>query len=244
VAVSSPAASLPQGVSESVSEGLLREGLLPRDLSSACTEGLPKDVSESLPPPLLVDEEIIPTTGANASASSFGVAPSPSSARTSQQGLLVAPSAARRSQTRRLTRRATCRACRRSPADDHGCAGCTSLREIAAGLNQRGIPAARGGPWSAGSIAGKQGVRRETGNEQTVEVDCSEGVATRTGPESCASDRQARGEALAGERAGRPSSRESPIPAADAVPWAEGSTAGCASASIRPARRGLRSRHG
>ena len=27
--------------------------------------------------------------------------------------------------------------------------GASSLREIAAGLNQRGIPAARGGPWSA-----------------------------------------------------------------------------------------------
>ena len=76
-----------------------------------------------------------------------------------------------------------------------------------------------------------------------MEVRCSEGVATRTGPESCASGREARGEALTGERAGRPLSRERRLPGADAVPWAEGNTGGCASASIRPARRGLRPRH-
>ena len=54
MAVSSPAAGLPQGVSESVSEELLQEGLLPRDLSPAYTDGLPQGVSESLPPPLLL----------------------------------------------------------------------------------------------------------------------------------------------------------------------------------------------
>ena len=35
-----------------------------------------------------------------------------------------------------------------------------------------------------------------------------EGVATHTGPESCAVDREIAGEALTGERAGRVSSRE------------------------------------
>jgi len=38
-------------------------------------------------------------------------------------------------------------------------------------------------------------------------------------------------------------SRESRIPGADAVPWAEGNTGGRASASACPARRGLRPRH-
>jgi hypothetical protein len=32
-------------------------------------------------------------------------------------------------------------------------AGCESLRAIAAGLDQRGIPAARGGKWSAVQVA-------------------------------------------------------------------------------------------
>jgi hypothetical protein len=41
-----------------------------------------------------------------------------------------------------------------------------------------------------------------------VQVRCSEGVATHTGPESCVSGREARGEALTGERIGQPSSRE------------------------------------
>jgi len=41
-----------------------------------------------------------------------------------------------------------------------------------------------------------------------VQVRCSEGVAIHTGPESCASGREARGEALTGERIGQLSSRE------------------------------------
>jgi len=41
-----------------------------------------------------------------------------------------------------------------------------------------------------------------------VQVRYGEGVATHTGPESCASGREVRGEALTGERIGQPSSRE------------------------------------
>jgi|SRR5882724_1004960 len=41
-----------------------------------------------------------------------------------------------------------------------------------------------------------------------MKVSCSEGVATHTGPESCAGARKDGGEALTGERAGRVLSRE------------------------------------
>ena len=41
-----------------------------------------------------------------------------------------------------------------------------------------------------------------------MQVRHSEGIATHTGPESCASGREVRGEALTGERIGQPSSRE------------------------------------
>ena len=41
-----------------------------------------------------------------------------------------------------------------------------------------------------------------------MQVRYGEGVATHTGPESCATGREAKGEALAGERIGQPSSRE------------------------------------
>jgi hypothetical protein len=47
-----------------------------------------------------------------------------------------------------------------------------------------------------------------------VQVRCSEGVATHTGPESCAAGREVRGEALTGERIGQPSSRERQSPRA------------------------------
>jgi hypothetical protein len=52
-----------------------------------------------------------------------------------------------------------------------------------------------------------------------MKVPYGEGVATHTGPESCAPDRKGGGEALTGERAGRVSSREShePLRGADAV---------------------------
>ena len=41
-----------------------------------------------------------------------------------------------------------------------------------------------------------------------MQVRYGEGVATHTGPESCASGREVRGEALTGERIGQPLSRE------------------------------------
>src|SRR5919198_5248435 len=44
-----------------------------------------------------------------------------------------------------------------------------------------------------------------------------ERLATHVGPESCATPREGRGEALTGVRAGRVSSRESPLRGADAV---------------------------
>src|SRR5512144_61238 len=51
----------------------------------------------------------------------------------------------------------------------------------------------------------------------------SEGVATHTGPESCAGSRKASGEALTGVRAGWVSSREMPkLQGADALGVAEG----------------------
>ena len=76
-----------------------------------------------------------------------------------------------------------------------------------------------------------------------MKVRCSEGVAIHTGPESCVSGREARGEALTGVRAGRPLSRERTLPGADVVLRAEGNTDGRVSASVQPARRGLRPRH-
>jgi hypothetical protein len=50
-----------------------------------------------------------------------------------------------------------------------------------------------------------------------VEVHCDEGLATRIGPESCASAREGRGEALTGGLAGWVLSREKTIPGADPV---------------------------
>ena len=62
------------------------------------------------------------------------------------------------------------------------------------------------------------GVRRETGKEQRVQVPYDEGVANHVGPESCAVAREGLGEALTGERIGQPLSRErSLILGADAV---------------------------
>lgn len=45
-------------------------------------------------------------------------------------------------------------------------------------------------------------VRRETGGRQTVRVRHGEGVASYTGPESCACGREAASEALTGECVG------------------------------------------
>ena len=70
-----------------------------------------------------------------------------------------------------------------------------------------------------------------------MRVRYDEGVAIHVGPEPCVSGREARGEASAGERAGQPLSRESPMVLdADAVTKAEGHTIEGASAS--PRRRG------
>jgi hypothetical protein len=77
-----------------------------------------------------------------------------------------------------------------------------------------------------------------------VQVHCDEGVANHIGPEPCADVREDIGEASAGDRIGQPLSREiDVILGAGAVPLAEGNMDGCAIASARPARRGLRPWH-
>jgi len=77
-----------------------------------------------------------------------------------------------------------------------------------------------------------------------VKVPCSEGLANHTGPESCVSHREARLEALTGERTGQPLNRERlTIQGADAVVAAEGHTTRRATASDWPTRRGLRPWH-
>ena len=60
-----------------------------------------------------------------------------------------------------------------------------------------------------------------------MQVHHDEGVANRIDPESCADAREGIGEALTGERIGRPWSRESILfSRADVVPVTEGNTAG------------------
>ena len=67
-----------------------------------------------------------------------------------------------------------------------------------------------------------------------MEVLCSEGLASHTGPEPCVGPREGPGEASAGERAGRPWSRDRAIvPGADVVTATEGQTSGGVSASPR-----------
>ena len=63
----------------------------------------------------------------------------------------------------------------------------------------------------------------KTGEVLRMEVSYGEGVATHTGPESCAAGRKAGGEALTGERAGRVLSREivGQLRGADAVETGE-----------------------
>ena len=69
-------------------------------------------------------------------------------------------------------------------------------------------------------------MRREIGEEQRVKVSDSERIANPTGPESCVAHREVRDEALTGEPAGQPLSRESfkLVQGADAVSVAEGNT--------------------
>jgi hypothetical protein len=77
-----------------------------------------------------------------------------------------------------------------------------------------------------------------------VRVHYDEGVAIHIGPESCAGGREAVREALTGECAGQPLSREkADIPGADAVRYAEGHTKGRAIASSPTTRRGRRPWH-
>jgi len=77
-----------------------------------------------------------------------------------------------------------------------------------------------------------------------VQVHYGEGVANHTDPESCAVYREVCGEALTGERAGQPLSRESfLIQDADAFTIAEGKTNGCGIASARTVQRGRRPWH-
>jgi len=52
-----------------------------------------------------------------------------------------------------------------------------------------------------------------------MEVSYGEGVATHTGPESCASNCEVEGEAWTGERAGRVSRRESLDHSGVPTPW-------------------------
>ena len=88
-------------------------------------------------------------------------------------------------------------------------------------------------------------VRREIGKEQRVKVSNRKGVANQTGPESCVAHREVCDEALTGEPAGQPLSRESNklVQGADAVRLAEGDTDRRDSASAWMILRGLRPWH-
>ena len=70
-------------------------------------------------------------------------------------------------------------------------------------------------------------VRRDTGKEYEVRVLSDEGPASHIGPESCGAGREGRFEALTGERAGRPLSRDSLLQrGADVVAYTEGNMDG------------------
>jgi hypothetical protein len=77
-----------------------------------------------------------------------------------------------------------------------------------------------------------------------VQVHYGEGIANHTGPESCVAYREVCGEALTGDRAGQPLSREIfLIQGADAFTFAEGKTDGRVTASARTVLRGRRPWH-
>jgi hypothetical protein len=77
-----------------------------------------------------------------------------------------------------------------------------------------------------------------------VEVHCDEDVASHIGPESCAGIREDVGEALTGEGAGQPLSRERLLDQdADTVPQVEGNMGGRGIASGRSILRGHRTWH-
>ena len=76
-----------------------------------------------------------------------------------------------------------------------------------------------------------------------MQVHDSEGLATHTGPESCACAREGRGEALTGERIGQPLSGENSVWGADALEKAEGNMGRRESASAGSTPRRLRPWH-
>ena len=78
-----------------------------------------------------------------------------------------------------------------------------------------------------------------------MKVSNREGIANQTGPESCVAHREVRDEALTGEPAGQPLSRESfkLVQGADAVSVAKGNTDRRDKASAGSALRGLRPWH-
>ena len=76
-----------------------------------------------------------------------------------------------------------------------------------------------------------------------MQVHYDEGVAIHIGPEPCVGVREDGDEASVGEGIGKPLSRESQSPGADAVSSAEGNTSRRAIASVRTTRRGQRPWH-
>ena len=70
-----------------------------------------------------------------------------------------------------------------------------------------------------------------------------EGVASRTGPESCAVAREGCGEALTGESAGQPLSGENQVRGADVLRPAEGNTVRVGNARRTPTPRRRRTWH-
>jgi hypothetical protein len=86
-------------------------------------------------------------------------------------------------------------------------------------------------------------VRRETGRRLEVRVLYGEGIASHTGPESCATVREGRGEALTGECVGQPLSGENQLRGADVLRPAEGNTARVVNARRSPTPRRRRTWH-
>jgi hypothetical protein len=76
-----------------------------------------------------------------------------------------------------------------------------------------------------------------------VQVLYGEGVASHTGPESCATAREGRGEALTGECTGQPLSGVNQVRGAHALRPAEGNTARVVNARRSPTPRRRRTWH-
>lgn len=78
-----------------------------------------------------------------------------------------------------------------------------------------------------------------------MQVHCTEGVANRSDPESCAGAREGAGEALTGGCIGQPLSRENDSlfrAPTRSLTW-KATRTDASIASVRPARRGLRPWH-